>query len=232
MFIEVQHVDKIYQIGEIQFKALDDASFSIEKGQVGVILGPSGSGKSTLLNVIGGIDNSDSGTVKVNGIEITNYNANQLTEYRRTSVGYIFQFYNLVPNLTVYENVEVAANISDHPIPTMEMLEAVGMEKLASRFPRELSGGQQQRVSIARALVKRPEILFCDEPTGALDYESAKEILQLLAQVNEKFKTTVLIITHNTAIAGMAHRIIHLRSGQVVEDQVNSNIIPAERIEW
>lgn len=232
MFIEVQHVDKIYQIGEIQFKALDDASFSMEKGQIGVILGPSGSGKSTLLNVIGGIDNSDSGTVKVNGIEITNYNANQLTEYRRTSVGYIFQFYNLVPNLTVYENVEVAANISDHPIPTMEMLEAVGMEKLASRFPRELSGGQQQRVSIARALVKRPEILFCDEPTGALDYESAKEILQLLAQVNEKFKTTVLIITHNTAIAGMAHRIIHLRSGQVVEDQVNSNIIPAERIEW
>lgn len=232
MFIEVNELGKDYRTGDVLFRALDNVTFNIEKGQIGVILGPSGSGKSTLLNIIGGIDKADSGSVYIDGTDITKMSDKQLTEYRRNSIGFVFQFYNLIPNLTVYENVEVSANISKNPEDTDQILDAVGIKELRNRFPRELSGGQQQRVSIARALVKKPKLLFCDEPTGALDYNSSVEILKLLEYVNRKFNTTILIITHNGAIANMAHRIIRLRSGEIVEDLKNENILPAERIEW
>lgn len=232
MFLEINHVDKIYPSGATLFKALDQVNLQLEKGQICVILGPSGSGKSTLLNVIGGIDSVDHGTILVDGQDITHLNDNQLIDYRRDCVGFIFQFYNLIPNLTVGENVEVAANISKNPVPIDDILEAVGMKELKNRFPRELSGGQQQRVSIARALVKNPKLLLCDEPTGALDYLTSKEILKLISDVNKKYNTTVLIITHNNAIAGMAHKIIKLRSGEVTEDKNNVELIPVERIEW
>lgn len=232
MFLEISNIEKIYPSGNTLFKALDHVSLTMDKGQIGVILGPSGSGKSTLLNVIGGIDSVDSGTVMVDGQDITHMSDNRLIDYRRDCVGFVFQFYNLIPNLTVSENVEVAANISKSPINIDEILEAVGMKELKNRFPRELSGGQQQRVSIARALVKNPKLLLCDEPTGALDYATSKEILKLISDVNKKFNTTVLIITHNQAIAGMAHKIIKLRSGEVTEDKNNTQLVPVERIEW
>ncbi|MCX7747764.1 MAG: ABC transporter ATP-binding protein [Clostridia bacterium] len=232
MFLQVKNVEKIYKTGEVTFKALKGASMSVDKGQTAVILGPSGSGKSTLLNVIGGIDLVDGGSVTVDKLDITKLNDNQLTDYRRDSIGFIFQFYNLIPNLTVSENVEVAQNISKNPLEVDEILEAVGMCDMKNRFPRELSGGQQQRVSIARALVKNPKLLLCDEPTGALDYTTSKEILKLIGEVNRKFNTTILIITHNNAIASMAHRIIRIRSGEIVEDRYNDNVLPAERIDW
>ncbi|MCX8128732.1 MAG: ABC transporter ATP-binding protein [Clostridia bacterium] len=232
MFLEIKNVTKIYKTGTVIFKALNNASTSIDRGQIGVILGPSGSGKSTLLNAIGGIDPVDSGTVVVDGSDISKMNDNQLTEYRRESVGFVFQFYNLIPNLTVYENVEVSANISKNPLPIDEILEAVGMKDMRDRFPRELSGGQQQRVSIARALVKNPKLLLCDEPTGALDFATSKEILKLIESVNQRFNTTILIITHNSPISEMAHRVIKLRSGEIVEDRTNVNVIPAEGVEW
>ncbi len=232
MFIEVNNVDKSYKTSDIAFKALKNINLSINEGEIVVILGPSGSGKSTLLNIIGGIDHVDSGNVIVDGVDIIKLNDNKLTQYRRNSLGFIFQFYNLVPNLTVYENVEVAANISKHPLKIDEVLNAVGMSEFKNRFPRELSGGEQQRVSIARALVKNPKLLLCDEPTGALDFNTAKEILKLLTEVNRKFNTTVVIITHNTAISGIANRIIKLRSGEVSENRINEEVLPAERIEW
>lgn len=232
MFIEVKNLTKIYRTGEVDFKALDGISFSAVKGERCVILGPSGSGKSTLLNILGGIDKADGGEVCIDGTDLTKLPDAKLTQYRRESVGFIFQFYNLVPNLTVYENVEVAANISKEPLDIDGLLQSVGMLELKNRFPRELSGGQQQRVSIARALVKKPKLLFCDEPTGALDFNTSKEILKLLEEINGRYGTTILIITHNTAIAGMANHIIHLRSGVISEDRMNENVIPAERIEW
>ena len=232
MFIEVNNVDKSYKTSDIAFKALKNINLSMDEGEIVVILGPSGSGKSTLLNIIGGIDHVDSGNVIVDGVDIIKLNDNKLTQYRRNSLGFIFQFYNLVPNLTVYENVEVASNISKHPLKIDEVLKAVGMSEFKNRFPRELSGGEQQRVSIARALVKNPKLLLCDEPTGALDFNTAKEILKLLTDVNIKFNTTVIIITHNTAISGIANRIITLRSGEVSENRINDAVLPAERVEW
>ena len=232
MFIEIKNVNKSYNTGKISLDALKNVNLTIDEGEIDVILGPSGSGKSTLLNIIGGIDHIDSGNVIVDGVDIVKLNDNKLTLYRRNSVGFIFQFYNLVPNLTVYENVEVAANISKNPIDIDEVLNSVGISELKNRFPRELSGGQQQRVSIARAIVKKPKILLCDEPTGALDYNSAKEILKLITEVNKKFATTVIIISHNTAISGIANRIIKLRSGEISEDVLNKNVLSAERIEW
>ena len=232
MLIEIRNVTKTYKTGEISLDALKNVSLTMNEGEMGVILGPSGSGKSTLLNIIGGIDRIDSGNVIVDGVDIVGLNDNKLTLYRRNSVGFIFQFYNLVPNLTVYENVEVAANISKNPIDMDEILESVGMSEFKNRFPRELSGGQQQRVAIARAIVKKPELLLCDEPTGALDYNSAKEILKLITEVNKKFGTTVIIITHNIAISRIANRIIKLRSGEISENVVNENVLSAERIEW
>ncbi|MCB2294216.1 ABC transporter ATP-binding protein [Clostridium algoriphilum] len=232
MFIEIKNVNKSYNTGKISLDALKNVNLTMNEGQIGVILGPSGSGKSTLLNIIGGIDHIDSGNVIVDGVDIVKLNDNKLTQYRRNSVGFIFQFYNLVPNLTVYENVEVAANISKDPINIDEVLNSVGMSEYKHRFPRELSGGQQQRVSIARAIVKKPKLLLCDEPTGALDYNAAKEILKLITQVNKEFATTVIIITHNTAISGIANRIIKLRSGEISENEVNENVLSAEGIEW
>ncbi|MBK5245137.1 MAG: ABC transporter ATP-binding protein [Eubacteriaceae bacterium] len=232
MLIEIRNATKTYKTGEISLDALKNVSLTMNEGEMGVILGPSGSGKSTLLNIIGGIDRIDSGNVIVDGVDIVGLNDNKLTLYRRNSVGFIFQFYNLVPNLTAYENVEVAANISKNPIDMDEILESVGMSEFKNRFPRELSGGQQQRVAIARAIVKKPKLLLCDEPTGALDYNSAKEILQLITEVNKKFATTVIIITHNNAISSIANRIIKLRSGEISENIVNEKVLSAERIEW
>lgn len=232
MFLEVKNLTKIYKTGEIEFRALDDVSLTLEKGEIGVILGPSGSGKSTLINLIGGIDTTSSGSIYIDEEEITKIKDNQLTDYRRDSVGFIFQFYNLIPNLTVYENIEVAANITKNPLKIDDVLEAVGMLEFKDRFPRELSGGQQQRISIARAIVKNPKLLLCDEPTGALDIKTAQEILRLLTDINKKFATTIIIITHNIAITGIANRIIKLSSGHIAENIVNTNILPAERIEW
>lgn len=232
MFLEAKNLIKIYTTGKVKFTALNNASFSIEKGTISAVLGPSGSGKSTLLNILGGIDKADEGEVIINNTKITDLSDNELIKYRRESVGFIFQFYNLIPNLTVEENIEVSANISKNPMQMDEILKSVELLEFRNRFPRELSGGQQQRVSIARALIKKPKLLFCDEPTGALDFSSAKEILKLLLEINKKYNTTILIITHNHAISGIANRIIRLRSGEIVENSLNKEIISAERIEW
>ncbi|MCO7125523.1 ABC transporter ATP-binding protein [Sporolactobacillus shoreicorticis] len=232
MFIEINQLNKTYRTGDVVFQALTDVDFALERKEIGVILGPSGSGKSTLLNVIGGVDRADSGTVKIGSKFITDMNDKKLTLYRRASVGFIFQFYNLIPNLTVEENVEVATNISAHPMKVDDILHAVGLTDKKKRFPSELSGGQQQRVSIARAVAKNPELLLCDEPTGALDYKTSKDILALLEKINKTLGTTVLIITHNNAISGIADRVVRIRSGEITESWINKEKIPAERIEW
>lgn len=204
----------------------------MEKGQIGVILGPSGSGKSTLMNIIGGVDRADSGTVEVDRRCVTDLTDTQLVEYRRESVGFVFQFYNLVPNLTAAENIEVVSNISKNPLKTEEVLSAVGLSDKKNRFPRELSGGEQQRVSIARAIVKNPKLLLCDEPTGALDLETSRGVLALLQKVNAQLGTTILMITHNSAIAGMAHAVFRLRNGEIAEVMHNAERVSAGRIEW
>ncbi len=232
MFLKVENLKKSYNTGEVTTTVLKGVGLSLEKGEIGVILGPSGSGKSTLLNIIGGIDRSDSGAVSVDNIDVTKLNDSKLTDYRRENIGFIFQFYNLIPNLTVGENVEVVSNISESPLNTDEVLKAVGMLDKKNRFPRELSGGEQQRVSIARAIVKNPKLLLCDEPTGALDFSTSREILKLLQQINKEFGSTILMITHNTAISAMANKVYKVRSGEIVESIVNRETIPAERIEW
>lgn len=232
MFLKVENINKSYKSGSVITQVLKGVGMNLDKGEIGVILGPSGSGKSTLMNIIGGIDRADSGRVLVDGTDITSMKDSQLTDYRREHVGFIFQFYNLIQNLTVGENIEVVSNISKSPLDTDEVLKAVGMLEKKHRFPRELSGGEQQRVSIARAVVKNPKLLLCDEPTGALDYTTSKDILKLLEEVNKKFGTTILMITHNTAISAMANRVYRVRSGEIVEEAVNDTITPAERIEW
>ncbi|MDP4087785.1 MAG: ABC transporter ATP-binding protein [Bacillota bacterium] len=232
MFIEVEDLKKSYTTGEVTTTVLKGVGMGLDKGEIGVILGPSGSGKSTLLNIIGGIDRSDSGNVSVDNIDVTKLGDDKLTDFRRENIGFIFQFYNLIPNLTVGENIEVVSNISKAPLNTDEVLKAVGMLDKKHRFPKELSGGEQQRVSIARAIVKNPKLLLCDEPTGALDFTTSREILKLLQKVNKDFGTTILMITHNTAISTMAHRVYKVRSGEIVESTVNKTVMPAERIEW
>ncbi|KUO59884.1 MAG: ABC transporter ATP-binding protein [Gracilibacter sp. BRH_c7a] len=232
MFIDISNLKKSYTSGVVINEVLKGIRMELEKGEIGVILGPSGSGKSTLMNILGGIDRGDSGKVIVDGIEVNNLNDDNLTEYRREDIGFVFQFYNLVPNLTVGENIEVVSNISKSPLNIEEVLAAVEMQDKKHRFPRELSGGEQQRVSLARAIVKNPKLLLCDEPTGALDYNTSRSILQLLEQVNKQFGTTILMITHNTAIAAMANRVFKLRSGEIVEEVINQAIVPAERVEW
>lgn len=232
MFLEVKKLEKSYKTGEITTTVLKGLEMSLDKGEIGVILGPSGSGKSTLLNIIGGIDRCDSGMVSVDNVEITNLNDDKLTDYRRENIGFIFQFYNLIPNLTVGENIEVVSNISKSPLNTDEVLKAVDLLDKKHRFPRELSGGEQQRVSIARAIVKNPKLLLCDEPTGALDFSTSREILKLLQNINKSFGTTILMITHNTPISAMANKVYKVRSGEIVESIVNKTITPAERIEW
>ncbi|MGS0763775.1 ABC transporter ATP-binding protein [Syntrophomonas curvata] len=232
MFIDVSDLKKSYTSGVVKNQVLKGIGLKLEKGKIGIILGPSGSGKSTMMNIIGGIDRGDSGSVTVGGVEINRLNDDRLTDYRREKVGFVFQFYNLVPNLTVGENIEVVASISKSPLNIDEVLAAVGVQDKKHSFPRELSGGEQQRVSIARAIVKNPKLLLCDEPTGALDYQTSRSILNLLQQVNEEYGTTILMITHNTAIASMANRVFKLRNGEIVEDIINQTIFPAERIEW
>jgi putative ABC transport system ATP-binding protein len=232
MFIKVENLKKSYKTGEVTTKVLKGVGMYLNKGEIGVILGPSGSGKSTLLNILGGIDRCDSGMVTVDNIEVTKLSDDKLTDYRRENVGFIFQFYNLIPNLTVGENIEVVSNISKSPLNTDEVLKAVDMLDKKHRFPRELSGGEQQRVSIARAIVKNPKLLLCDEPTGALDFTTSREILKLLQKINKDFGTTILMITHNTPISGMANRIYKVRNGEIVESVVNRTTIFGERIEW
>lgn len=232
MFITVENLKKSYNSGESKNEVLKGVSLTLEKGQIGVLLGPSGSGKSTLMNIIGGVDRGDSGTIHVDGLELTALDDDKLTDYRRDSVGFIFQFYNLVPNLTITENIEVVSNISKAPLNIDTVLKAVGLEGKKKNFPRELSGGEQQRVAIARAIVKNPKLLLCDEPTGALDYETSRGVLSLLQKVNRDFGTSILMITHNTAIGDMANVVYKLRSGEIVERTRHEETVAAERIEW
>ncbi len=232
MFIDISDLKKSYKNGMIKNEVLKGIEMKLGRGEIGVILGPSGSGKSTLMNIIGGVDRGDSGSVSVGGIGLHALKDDELTDYRREHVGFVFQFYNIIPNLTVGENIEVVSNISKSPLKTADVLEAMGIQDKRRRFPRELSGGEQQRVSIARAIVKNPKLLLCDEPTGALDYQTSRSILKLLQQVNKRHGTTILMITHNTAIAAMANRIFRLRSGKIVEKSMNQITVPAERIEW
>lgn len=232
MYIDVKQVSKSYGEGEGYVQVLKEISTEIKKGQMCVILGPSGSGKSTFLNAIGGLDHVDSGIISVDGLDITKLTSKELALYRRDYLGYIFQFYNLVPNLTVRENIQVCEYLTKTPLNLNDLLETLGMKEHQNKFPSQLSGGQQQRCAIARALVKNPKLLLCDEPTGALDYKTSKEILVLLEQVNKKYGTTILIVTHNTAIKDMVHRVIKIKDGKISEDYENSKLTPAQELEW
>ena len=224
MAIEIRDAVKKYGRGESEICALDHVNLRIEKGEVCVILGPSGSGKSTLLNMIGGLDRLDAGTVTVEGVELAKQNRKELTEYRRKNVGVVFQSYNLIAELTVQENIRVVADIAEHPLALAELMEDLGLSRHAKHFPSELSGGQQQRCAIGRALIKNPAILLCDEPTGALDSASDREVLAILEQINRKYHTTVIIITHNEAVAGMADRVIRLHDGKVKSNTENEKV--------
>ena len=230
-YIELKDVYKIYQMGEVEIKALDGVSFSIDKGELVCILGASGAGKTTCLNLLGGMDTATSGSLKVDNKEITTLNNKQLIEYRRLDIGFVFQFYNLVQNLTALENVELAVQLCKDHLDPKTMLEKVGLGDRLNNFPSQLSGGEQQRVSIARAIAKKPKLLLCDEPTGALDYKTGKQILKLLEETCRKENMTV-IITHNTLIAPMADKIIKFRNGQVEDVIINKNPTPVEEIEW
>ncbi len=232
IIMKIEKLSKHYQMGEVTVKALENASFEIEEGEFVVILGPSGSGKSTLLNIIGGMDKPTEGKVFLEENEITKYNEKQLTSYRRDKIGFVFQFYNLMANLTAKENLELSTEICKNPLNSDTVLENVGLGERQDHFPSQLSGGEQQRVAIARAVAKNPLILLCDEPTGALDYKTGIAILSLLSRINKEYKKTVLVITHNAPIAQMADRIIRMRSGKIVDNQINNNQIDPERIEW
>ena len=231
-YIEFDHVVKAYGSGATEIHALDEASFTVEKGELAVILGASGAGKTTALNILGGMDTATSGRVVVDGRDITRASENDLVEYRRADVGFVFQFYNLVPNLTALENVELAAQICPDSLDARKTLEKVGLANRLSNFPAQLSGGEQQRVSIARAIAKNPKLLLCDEPTGALDYVTGKQILQLLQDTCRKDGITVVLITHNAALAPMADRLIRFKSGKVIEMSVNPSPTPINQIEW
>lgn len=231
-FVKFEHVKKVYQMGEVKIEALRDASFEIEKGEICVIVGPSGAGKTTLLNILGGMDSLTEGHVFLDGNEISNYTPKQLTTYRRYEIGFVFQFYNLVQNLTAVENVSLATQICKNPMDSKEALIKVGLEDRLKNFPAQLSGGEQQRVAIARALAKNPKLLLCDEPTGALDYNTGKSILKLLQDTARETGMTVVIITHNQAITPMADRIIHVKNGTVSSVEINEKKIPVELIEW
>ena len=222
--ITIRNISREYGQGESAVKALDDVSLDISKGEVCVILGPSGSGKSTLLNMIGGLDRVDSGSITVDGLEITALNKKQLTDYRREKLGMVFQAYNLIPELNVIENVRVVKDIAKEPLDETELLQVLGLEKYMTHFPSELSGGQQQRCSIARALVKNPALLLCDELTGALDSASTREVLKVLQAVNERYNTTIIMITHDERISGMADRLVRIRDGKVVENTVKTKL--------
>lgn len=232
MFLEVKGIGKSYQNGENATKVLNNIEFSMEKGEFCVLLGPSGSGKSTLLNIIGGIETADEGDIRIAGEEMKNMKEKALTLYRRNHLGYVFQFYNLIPNLTVEENIEVGAYLSRNPLELEELLHTLGLYEHRHKLPNQLSGGQQQRTSIGRALIKNPDILLCDEPTGALDFNTSREILKLIEQVNQKYGNTIIMVTHNDAIAQMADRVIKLRDGRIRKDYQNENKIAAKDLEW
>ena len=231
-FIELKDVKKTYKMGEVEINALDGVDFEIEKGEFVVIVGPSGAGKTTVLNILGGMDTATSGDVKVDGVNITGFNANKLTKYRRNDIGFVFQFYNLIPNLSALENVEMALEICKDHLDAQEVLDGVGLKDRMRNFPSQLSGGEQQRVSIARALAKNPKLLLCDEPTGALDYMTGKSILKLLQDTSREKNMTVIVITHNTALTPMADRVIKIKNGKVSEVKKNANPVSVETIEW
>ena len=231
-FLEFENVGKTYQMGQVQINALHDTSFTVEKGELVVIVGPSGAGKTTLLNILGGMDTLTTGRVTLDGQEISKFSRKQLTEYRRHDVGFVFQFYNLIGNLTALENVELANQICANPMDAAQVLQDVGLGERMKNFPSQLSGGEQQRVAIARALAKNPKLLLCDEPTGALDYQTGKAILKLLQDTGRRTGMTVIIITHNSALTAMADRIIKVRSGTVVSQMKNENPVDVAEIEW
>ena len=232
MFLTVKEIRKHFGEGDSRVEVLNGIDAEIEKGEICVLLGPSGSGKSTLLNIIGGIDSADSGDIAINGEKTADMNEKRLTLYRRKHLGYIFQQYNLIPNLNIKENVEIGAYLSDNPLDTDEILKTLGLYEHRHKLPNQLSGGQQQRTAIGRAIIKNPDILLCDEPTGALDYKTSKDILKLISDVNKKFGNTVVMVTHNDAIKNMADRVIKLRDGMIRKNYLNENKIAAEDLDW
>lgn len=231
-FVKLEQVTKVYKMGEVEIRAVDGIDFSIAKGEFVVIVGPSGAGKTTVLNILGGMDTATSGSVLVDKNDIAKYSPKKLIGYRRDDIGFAFQFYNLIPNLTALENVELALQICKNPLDAKTVLEDVGLGERLNNFPAQLSGGEQQRVSIARALAKNPKLLLCDEPTGALDYNTGKAILKLLQDTCRKKGMTVIVITHNSAIAPMADRVIHIKNGKVSGMEMNEHPVPVETIEW
>ena len=231
-FVSFEDVSKYYQTGSVKITAADKMSFYVDKGEFCIIVGPSGAGKTTLLNMLGGMDTCDEGRIFLDGQEVSRFTEKELTGYRRHDVGFVFQFYNLVQNLTALENVELASEICKHPLDPAETLRSVGLGERLNNFPAQLSGGEEQRVSIARALAKNPKLLLCDEPTGALDYKTGKAVLALLQRTCRETGRTVIVITHNTALTGMADRIIQVRSGQILSNRVNEHPVPVEQIEW
>lgn len=231
-FVRFEHVNKEYRVGDMKLSALRDVSFDIDQGEICIILGQSGAGKTTILNILGGMDTLTSGKVYLGEKEISSFNKKELTAYRREDIGFVFQFYNLIPNLTAIENVEIVTQMTKNPLPAEEVLKSVGLEDRMVHFPAQLSGGEQQRVAIARALAKNPKLLLCDEPTGALDYKTGRQILQLLQDQSRKNGMLVVIVTHNSALAGMADRIVQVRSGAIVSIDKNENALPIEEIEW
>lgn len=231
-YVKLDKVSKIYKMGEVEIRAVDNISFEISKGEFVVVVGPSGAGKTTVLNILGGMDTATEGDVYVDGSNIAEYNSHQLTAYRRDDIGFVFQFYNLVPNLTALENVELAIQICKNPLDAKKVLCEVGLEDRMGNFPAQLSGGEQQRVSIARALAKNPKLLLCDEPTGALDYQTGKAILKLLQDMCREKGMTVIVITHNSALTPMADRVIHIKNGTVSAMELNTDPTPVEEIEW
>ena len=231
MFIEIKNARKYYGEGDALVKAIDDINLSLDEGKVYVILGPSGSGKCTLLNMVGGLDSLDDGEIIISGRNISRADKKSMTEYRREDIGFVFQFYNLIPDLTVQENIEVVADISNNPLNINEVMEELGIASYKNRFPKELSGGQQQRVAIARALIKNPKILLCDELTGALDSKSSRDVLRVIEKINSSFKTTIIIITHNEAIAHMADTVVRIRDGKVADCIDNKQKMSADELE-
>ena len=231
-YLVVDGLKKHYGDGEARVQVLDGITTTVNRGEVCVMLGPSGSGKSTFLNLIGGLEDADGGTISVAGCELTALSSKDLGEYRRRELGFVFQFYNLVPDLTIKENIEVTAHLSKNPLPMEELLRSLGLWEHRNKFPRQVSGGQQQLCAIGRALVKNPGLILCDEPTGALDYKTSKEVLELMERVNQKYGCTLVIVTHNAAIARMADRVLRLRDGRLAEDEVNESPVPASELDW
>ena len=232
MFIEINNIKKSFGSGESKIEVLKGININIAKGEICVLLGPSGSGKSTLLNIIGGIDTADSGYISISGEKTASMNEKSLTMYRRKHLGYIFQMYNLIPNLNIKENIEVGAYLSDNPLNIDDLLHTLGLYEHRHKLPNQLSGGQQQRTAIGRAIIKNPDILLCDEPTGALDYKTSKEILKLIDNLNKKYNSTIIMVTHNDAIKNMADRVVKLRDGQIRKDYLNEVKIPVEELDW